>query len=222
MGTPLIQQRRGKGSPTYRVPEHSFRPGIRYRKVGGTIRDLVRHPITGSPLAEIEYDDRAMGYVVAVEGMRVGQRLDAFVMPISRVPDGSEISSIETSPMAGPRLCRSPGTFATVISKAGKECVIRMPSKKTAKVNQGCMAMVGRPAGEGRREKPWVKAGKKWIAMHRRGRLYPRTKGRAMNAVDHPFGGGYVGLGKPKSVSRDAPPGAKVGSLASRRTGRKR
>jgi len=57
--------------------------------------------------------------------------------------------------------------------------------------------------------------------MHSRGKLYPRTSGVAMNAVDHPFGG-PTKPGTPKTVSRHAPPGAKVGAWGARRTGRKR
>jgi len=81
--------------------------------------------------------------------------------------------------------------------------------------------MIGVPAGAGRTEKPWVKAGKKWHAMHARGKLYPQTKGVAMNPVDHPFGG-KTKPGKPKTVSRHAPPDAKVGSISPKRTGRKK
>jgi len=66
-----------------------------------------------------------------------------------------------------------------------------------------------------------VKAGKKWIAMHRKGKLYPRTSGVAMNAVDHPFGG-PTKPGKSTTVSKHAPPGAKVGSWGARRTGKKK
>jgi large subunit ribosomal protein L2 len=221
MGTPLIQQRRGKGSPTYRTPKQGFRPRIEYRKVGGTVKDIVRYGLTNSPLARVEYDDRRTGYLIAVEGMRVGDRVENYVMPVSDVPEGSQISSIETSPMSGPKLCRAPGTFAVIASK-GRDTIIKMSSKKDTRIGPKCMVMVGRPAGEGRKEKPWIKAGKRWTAMHARGKLYPRTSGVAMNSKDHPYGGGYVGLGKHKSVSRHAPPGAKVGSLSPKRTGKRK
>ncbi len=222
MGTPLIPQRRGKGSPTYRVPEHSFRPRLEYRNVNGTVKDIVRSPAMNAPLARVEYDDKKEGYVIAVEGMKVGDRLGDYIMPVSDVPEGSQISSIETAPMTGPRLCRAPGSSAVIVSRSRKECIITLSSKKTTRINPKCRVMVGRPAGEGRGERPWVKAGKRWIAMHARGKLYPRTSGGSMNSKDHPYGGGYVGLGKHKSISRNAPPGAKVGSLSPRRTGKRK
>jgi len=60
--------------------------------------------------------------------------------------------------------------------------------------------------------------------MKAKGKLYPRVRGMAMAAVHHPFGGGrhQHSLHKSKSISRTAPPGAKVGDIASRKTGRKR
>jgi large subunit ribosomal protein L2 len=109
-----------------------------------------------------------------------------------------------------------------IISKDKDSCVVQFPSKKTKTLHAGCRAVMGVPAGSGRLEKPWVKAGNRWITMHRRGKLYPRTSANAMNAVDHPFGGSYSGVNKPKTVSRNAPPGRKVGTVAARRTGRKR
>jgi large subunit ribosomal protein L2 len=57
--------------------------------------------------------------------------------------------------------------------------------------------------------------------MRARNKLYPRTSANKMNAVDHPFGG-QTGPGMSKTVSRHAPPGAKVGSIAARRTGRRK
>ncbi|MCX6814072.1 MAG: 50S ribosomal protein L2 [Candidatus Aenigmarchaeota archaeon] len=221
MGKRIISQRRGKGSHTYRVPNHAFKPNIQYKKQPGVVVDILSDPLRNAPLAAVAYSDNHKGYIVAIEGMRVGDRTDSIVVPLSSLTEGQQISSIETYPNSGPKLCRSPGSFAVVETKTEKECVVILPSKKKMKLNAQCLATLGIPAGDGRNEKPWVKAGKKWIAMHARGKLYPRTSGTSMNAVDHPFGGGYTGLGKPKSVSRNAPPGRKVGSISSRRTGRK-
>ncbi|MCJ7816643.1 MAG: 50S ribosomal protein L2 [Candidatus Aenigmarchaeota archaeon] len=221
MGKRIISQRRGKGSHTYRVPNNAFKPNIQYKKQPGVVVDILSDPLRNAPLAKVAYSDNQKGFIVAIEGMRVGDRTDNLVVPLSTLTEGQQISSVETYPNSGPKLCRSPGSFAVVETKTDKEIVIILPSKKKMRLNAQCLATLGIPAGDGRNEKPWVKAGKKWTAMHARGKLYPRTSGTSMNAVDHPFGGGYTGLGKPKSVSRNAPPGRKVGSIASRRTGRK-
>ncbi len=221
MGKRIIPQRRGKGSPTYRIPQYDL-PRIIYKDTPGQVIDIIRTPLGTAPLARIQYSDRTKGYIVAAEGLKVGDTTQNLVMPLEKINEGAQFFAIETYPNSGPKLCRSGGSFAILVSKSGRECIIQLPSKKTKSLHPQCRVTLGVPAGEGRKEKPWVKAGKKWIAMHRRGKLYPRTSGVAMNAVDHPFGGGYTGLGKPKSVSRHAPPGRKVGSISSRRTGRKR
>jgi large subunit ribosomal protein L2 len=222
MAKRIIAQRRGKGSRTYRVPAYKFRPMIRYRNQTGKVIDIVNDPIRTSPLAEIEYEDKSKGFIIASEGLKIGDNIGDMVLPLSEIADGTKIFGIETFPNSGPKLCRTPGSSAIIVSRDKKECIIQLPSKKTMKINLQCRASIGVPAGEGRKEKPWVKAGKKWIAMHARGKLYPRTSATAMNAVDHPFGGGYTGLGKPKSISRNAPPGRKIGSISPQRTGKKR
>jgi len=59
--------------------------------------------------------------------------------------------------------------------------------------------------------------------MRAKGKLYPRTSGVAMNAVDHPFGSGRGRhIGKPKTAPRHAPPGRNVGLIKARRTGKKK
>ena len=221
MGRPIIAQKRGKGSLTYRVPNYSFKPKVEYRNQEGTVVDLVNHKIRNAPLAKVKYADRNVSYIVAPEGIRVGDSVSKFVVPLSRVSLGEKVFSIETYPNSGPKLCRTSGSSATVVSKDKKWCTLQLPSKKLKNVNLACRATLGAPAGDGRKEKPWVKAGKKYIAMHARGKYYPRTSGNKMNAVDHPFGG-HARLGRQKSVSRHTPPGRKVGSIASRRTGKRK
>ena len=76
--------------------------------------------------------------------------------------------------------------------------------------------------GGGRKDKPFLKAGKKHNAYRARGKLYPVVRGVAMCAVSHPHGGGgHQHVGKPYTVKRGASPGRKVGSIAAKRTGRK-
>ncbi|RLJ09895.1 MAG: 50S ribosomal protein L2, partial [Candidatus Aenigmatarchaeota archaeon] len=83
MGKRIIQQRRGKGSPTYRVPSYSFRPEVIYKNVGGVVKDIVRDPLKNAPLAEVVYDDNTTGYLIATEGMKVGDRIENIVVPVS-------------------------------------------------------------------------------------------------------------------------------------------
>ena len=221
MPRPIIAQKRGKGSHTYRVPNYSFRPKIEYRDQEGTIVDLVNQRTRNTPLAKIAYADRVTSYILAPEGVRVGDKIRSIVKPLADIGIGESIFSIETSPNSGPKLCRTSGSRATVVSKDKKSCTIQLPSKKLKIIHSMCRATLGIPAGEGQKEKPWVKAGKKWHAMHARGKMYPRSSGNKMNAVDHPFGG-HARLGRKKTTSRHAPPGRKVGSIAAKRSGRRK
>ncbi len=220
MGKRIIPQRRGKGSFTYRVPKKVDNVKVEYKRAGGVVVDIMRDPLKTSPVAKVNYDDNSTGYIIAPEGLRVGEPVNKYVMPLSEISEGSTIFAIETVPNSGPKMCRAAGSFAMVVSKTEKEVIIQLPSRKKKKLNAACMATLGVPAGEGRKAKPFLKAGKKWIVQHKRGKLYPRTSGVAMNAVDHPFGGGYRGLGKHKTISRHTPPGRKVGSIAAKRTGK--
>jgi len=222
MGKRIIQQRRGRGTSTYRSKKRNYRHELSYRNAGGRVADIVHDPGRTLPVALVEYNDGSSGCIPAREGLAVNDSLEDVVLPLSSVPETRTIFAIESKPNSGPVFCRSGGSFATIVSKGEKSCVIQFPSRKTKTLHPSCRAVVGAPAGAGRMEKPWVKAGTKWITMHKKGRLYPRTSANAMNAVDHPFGGSYSGVNKSKTVSRNAPPGRKVGSISARRTGRKK
>ena len=94
-----------------------------------------------------------------------------------------------------------------------------LPSKRNKQVNSMCRATVGVVAGAGRTEKPFLKAGAKHHLMKANGHLYPRTRGIAMIAACHPFGSSKKGGRKVTTVSRNAPPGQKVGLIAARSAG---
>lgn len=185
------------------------------------VEDIIRHNLIDAPLAQIRYPDNSVGYIIAAEGMTVGASLDRSIQSLGKIKEGTQIFGIETAPHSGPKLVRSPGVAATLMSKTKKQAVVQLPSKKTKVLHLNCRATVGVPAGDGRTEKPMVKAGSKWHAMHARGKLYPRTSGKRMNIVDHPFGGSGHGTVR-KPVSRHAPPGRKIGNVSPRKTGKKK
>lgn len=220
MGKRVVSQRRGRGSPTYRAKSHAFKGAISFHKEGSAvITDLINDPARSAPLAVVSFDDGKSVNAIAPQGVRVGDEM-RFV-PLGEIPDGTFIYSMELYPGSGPKLCRSSGTAALLVSHEGERSLLKLPSKTLKRLDNRCMALIGKPAGAGRINKPFVKAGAKYHAKKGKGTLYPRVSGVAMNALDHPFGG-CTKPGKPMSVSRNAPPGRKVGQIASRRTGRKR
>jgi len=232
MGTPLIQQRRGKGSIRYRANSHKWVAKAKHRLGEGVVVDLVHCPGHDAPLAKIKYKDGKIGYIIACEGLAVGTKIDCSesakiglgnTMLLSNVPIGQLIYNIESTVGDGGKFIRSSGGFGRVLSKSGSKVKVMMPSKKEKIFNAKCMATIGTVAGAGRKEKPILKAGKRFHAAKARGLLYPRVSGVAMNAFDHPFGSGRGRhAGKSKISPRFAPPGRKVGKFHSRRTGKKK
>lgn len=232
MGKRIIPRARGKGGPRYVSPSHRFLGRVEYLPMAtiiGHVRDIVHDPGRSAPIAIVNFDNGKKLLHIVPEGLKVGDMIVyggeptlGNVLQLGKIPDGTKIFCVETYPSSGPKMCRSSGVFATVVGKREGTVTIRFPSGQMKDMNEKCRASIGVPAAGGRADKPWVKAGKKTHAMLARGRLYPRSKGVSMTATDHPYGGRQKRPRPSKSVSRNAPPGAKVGSISSRRTGKRR
>jgi len=236
MGRRIQGQRRGRGGPTFRAPSHRYEGKKHHRKVedgdvvAGTVVDIEHDPARSAPVARVEFDDGDQRLVLAPEGIAVGERLQVGVsaeikpgntLPLAEIPEGVPVCNVEAQPGDGGKFARASGTSADLITHDRNAAVVQLPSDEVKRLDPECRATIGVVAGGGRTEKPYVKAGKKFHKMKTRGTKWPTVRGVAMNAVDHPFGGGgRQHPGKPKSISRNAPPGRKVGDISSRRTGR--
>ncbi|MCJ2520354.1 MAG: 50S ribosomal protein L2, partial [Candidatus Thermoplasmatota archaeon] len=120
------------------------------------------------------------------------------------------------------KLCRAAGASAVIVSQ-GDHTVVQMPSGKLKSLSPGCRAQIGVVAGSGHNDKPFAKAGKKIGALSSKARRSFKVRGVAMNAVAHPHGGGaHQHVGRPSTVSRNAPPGRKVGRLSPKKKKRRR
>jgi len=237
MGKRIIARARGKGGHQYRAPSHRYRGKVVYLsvqktggKISGVVKDIVHDPARSAPVAIIRFEGMKEDILqIAPEGLLVGSEVEygeeanvGNVVKLKDIPVGARIFGLETSPNSGPKICRSSGSFATIMTKAGDKVIVKFSSGKTKEMRGDCRATVGVPAGGGRLEKPIVKAGKKHHMLRARGKLYPRTSGVAMSPVDHPYGGKRDAARPSGTTSRNAPPGAKVGSIAARRTGRRK
>jgi large subunit ribosomal protein L2 len=227
MGKRIIPRARGKGGPPYKSPSHRYPGKISYRFKKAKVIDIIHDPSRDAPLAKLK-TERGEILIIAAEGLKVGDELDiegkakaGNVLPLNKIPKSSFIFAIENYPGSGPKLCCSAGTKGFIVSGEPDKVVVQMPSKQFKTFNPKCLATVGVAAGGGRADKPFVKAGQMFYAMKARNKLWPRTTGVKMNPVDHPFGG-RTKPGIPMTVSRRSPPGAKVGSISARRTGRKK
>jgi large subunit ribosomal protein L2 len=227
MGKNLRQQKRGRGGPRYLSPGHRFlaRPCYPVDSIEGTVLEILHAPGRSTPLALVDFGGHKK-YVIPHGKMQVGQKIDnksleeGNILQLKNVPEGTKIFNIELLPGDGGRFCRSSGTFATMVTRGEKKCVLLMPSKEKKVLSGQCRATMGTAASSGRVDKPFMKAGTKFFAMRTRNKMWPRTSGVHMNACNHPFGG-QTRPGKHKTVSRHMPPGKKVGSISPRRTGRK-
>ena len=237
MGRRIQGQRRGRGGPTFRAPSHRYKADLSHRSIeegdliAGTVVDIEHDPARSAPVAAIEFDDGDQRLVLAPEGIGVGEEIQVGVsaeikpgntLPLAEIPEGVPVCNVESQPGDGGKFARASGVNAQLITHDRRAAVVELPSDEVKRLDPQCRATIGVVAGGGRTEKPFVKAGNKHHKMRSRGSKYPKVRGVAMNAIDHPFGGGgRQHPGKPKSVSRDAPPGRKVGDIASKRTGRK-
>jgi len=238
MGKRNIQQRRGRGSPTYTAPSHRYSGEINLPKtnttITGEILDIINSVGHSAPLVIVKYEDGQVSMYPAAMGVRVGQKVVAGegapaeagnVLPLNKLSGGVNVCNIENTPFDGGKLVRSTGGSASIIGVEDGKIAVKMPSKHKKIFNPNCRAVVGTVAGEGRTTKPRIKAGQAYHARKARGKLYPKVRGIAMNAVDHKHGGTHgrnaPGGGRFSSTRRRGlPPGAKVGLIAARKTGR--
>lgn len=236
MGKRLIQQRRGRTQSKFNAPSHRFRGEIKYSqdtdKNEGIVKDILHDPGRTAPLASVKLKDNKKILILAPEGIKVGDKIKITedkneikvgnILPIGKIPEGAPVYNIELSPGDGGKLVRAGGSNASIVSHDKKRTVIQLPSGQFKTLDSSCRGTIGIVAGGGRKDKPFLKAGKKHYAYRARGKQYPIVRGVAMNPVAHPHGGGgHQHVGKPSTVKRGAPPGRKVGSIAAKRTGRK-
>lgn len=162
--------------------------------VKATILTIEYDPNRTCWIALIEYADGEKRYIIAPNGIKVGDEIVSGSgvppelgnsLPLLEIPIGSTIHAIEMWPGKGAALVRSAGTYATLMGREGKYAVVKMPSGELRRILIDCRATIGSVSNPDHQLQVLGKAGRKrWL-----GRT-PRTRGVAMNPVDHPMGGG--------------------------------
>ncbi len=152
-------------------------------------------PNRGPRIALIEYADKTKSYILAPEGLKVGDKVMASTklieskvgnrMPFSQIPVGLFIYNIEITPGKGGQLARGAGLSSQFMGIEGNYALVKLPSGEIRKIRKECFASIGALSNADRRLIRWGKAGR----MYHRG-IKPRVKGKNMNPVDHPHGGG--------------------------------
>jgi large subunit ribosomal protein L2 len=189
-GKMTIRQKGGGHKRRYRVID--FKRDR--RDVVSTVTSIEYDPNRTAFVALLSYADGEKRYVIAQNGLQVGQELLSGVnaapeignaMPLTEIPLGTIISCIELRPGQGAVMARSAGTFAQLMAKDGKFVTVKMPSGETRLILSGCMATIGAISNSDHQLLVSGKAGRsRWLGRR------PRTRPVAMNPVDHPMGGG--------------------------------
>ena len=231
-------RRRGRGGMQFRAAATQKLKAAKYPSFSldeerkGEIIDLVHESGRDVPLSKVRFEDGSISFIPAPLGTRVGQRIsfglnseiiDGNVISIQNIPDGTIVCNVEKQFGDGGSFIKTAGADATVFSHADDGVILKMPSGKFKKLNPKNRAMIGTLAGGGVEDRPFMRAGVKMMRFKSKGQKYPIVRGVAQAAYVHPHGGGrHQHVGQSSTVARDAPPGAKVGSIAAKKTGRAR
>ena len=166
-------------------------------------------PNRGPRIALIEYADKERRYILAPLGLKVGDEVLSSEkkievktgnrLPLEYIPTGVMVHSIELAAGRGGKMVRGAGLSAQLMAIEGEYAIVRLPSGEMRTVAKNCRASIGQIGNPDRRLIRWGKAGR----MRLRG-IRPHVRGKAMNPVDHPHGGGEgkhpIGLKYPKNV----------------------
>ena len=238
MGKRPLVRRRGRGGLQFRATKTGKLAPAKYpryslnEKHEGEIIDLVHERGRDVPLAKVRFENGSISFIPAVIGTKVGSKIgfgldaeisDGNVISVQNIPDGTIVCNVERHFGDGGSIIKSAGTYATVFSHGLDGVTIKLPSGNSTTINAKNRAMIGTLAGGGVGDRPFMRAGMKWRRFRSKGRKYPIVRGVAQAAYVHPHGGGrHQHVGQSSTVARDTPPGAKVGSIAARKTGRAR
>ncbi|MBC6367115.1 50S ribosomal protein L2 [Algoriphagus aquatilis] len=162
--------------------------------VPATVKAIEYDPNRTARLALLYYADGAKAYIIAPEGLQVGQTVISGeqvapevgnAMPMANIPMGTIVHNVELKPGKGGALARSAGGYAQIVARDSRYVTVKLPSGEMRLILGACMATVGTVSNADHMNVVLGKAGRKrWLGIR------PRTRGVAMNPVDHPMGGG--------------------------------
>jgi large subunit ribosomal protein L2 len=189
-GRRTVRQRGGGHKRRYRTIDFKRnKDGIE-----ATVKTIEYDPNRSAYIALLVYTDGEKRYIIAPNKIKVGDKVMSGkgaapevgnCLLLSDIPLGSDIHAIEMQPGKGAQLARSAGTVGTLMGREGKYAVVKLPSGEVRRVLLTCKATMGSTSNPDHSQQVLGKAGRKrWLGRR------PRTRGVAMNPVDHPMGGG--------------------------------
>jgi large subunit ribosomal protein L2 len=191
-GKITVRHRGGGVKRFYRLVDFDFK-GVK----SAVVEAIEYDPNRSAHIALVRLDNHKPAYILAGSGMKVGDQLasgdEAAIragnrLPLKNIPTGTQIYNIELVLGKGGQIARSAGAKASLISKEAPKpgfVQVRLPSGEVRLVNENCQATIGTVGNEQHQNIKYGSAGRK-----RRLGWRPQVRGKAMNPVDHPHGGG--------------------------------
>ncbi len=162
--------------------------------VPAVVKSIEYDPTRTARVAKLYYADGFKSYIIAPQGLKVGQQVVSGpdiapevgnTLPLSKIPLGTIIHNVENKPGRGASIARSAGSFVQLLAREGEYATLKMPSGEMRNVLVKCLATVGAVSNPDHMNESIGKAGRsRWRGVR------PRTRAVAMNPVDHPMGGG--------------------------------
>jgi len=164
--------------------------------IQGEVSSIEYDPNRSSRIALIKYKDNEKRYIIAPQGLKVGDKIISSLdndIPyktgnctiLKNIPDGVSVHNIELKPGKGAQMARSAGTYARIMAKENNMITLKLPSGEMRMVMDTCLATVGVVGNTSHENIKIGKAGRsRWLGKR------PKVRGVAMNPVDHPHGGG--------------------------------
>ncbi|MFN3402923.1 MAG: 50S ribosomal protein L2 [Cytophagaceae bacterium] len=162
--------------------------------IPATVKTIEYDPFRTARIALLYFADGEKRYILAPDGLKVGTVVLSGkgiapeignCLPLSEIPLGTIVHNIELKKGKGGAMARSAGTYAQLLARDGKHATLKLPSGEMRLVLSDCLATVGAVSNPDHMNLSVGKAGRsRWLGIR------PRTRGVAMNPVDHPMGGG--------------------------------
>lgn len=207
-----VSGRNNTGSITVRHQGGGFRKLVR-------IVDFKRNFPNGCKVLTIEYDPNRSAFISLVSDLKTGQKayvlyvkgtkvgdilnsnqeiVEGNSLPLSAIPVGTMVSQVELRPGQGAKIARAAGNYAIVTANEGNLVTLKLPSGEVRKFLGNCRCVVGRIGNDAHN---LVRIGKAGRQRHKG--IRPTVRGKVMNPVDHPHGGGTgrnpIGMAYPKT-----------------------
>jgi len=191
-GRITVRHRGGGVKRHYRLMNHSLADGLKL-----TIEEIEYDPNRSARIARVKDQHGLYHYILADTSMTKGKTIESGIeapietsnrMPLSKIPVGTQIYAIEINPGKGAQMVRSAGTKAQLMAKEGDYAQVKLPSGEVRRFRLEATAAIGVVGNVQHQNVKIGSAGRK-----RRMGIRPSVRGKAMNAADHPHGGGDGG-----------------------------